>query len=1303
MNDARDGDARRDMPDDSMLTHTGVGPLDRSSDSAVNMGGSEGGHGVPADDGNGPHSPPKMRRQMGPAGGQPSLAAAATEGETEGDDQDRESGSILNTTAVASSIRGTRFLSEGGDSTSAVDPSALAKASAGSSAEDGSELDAEGDDIGEDDNVMELSAENLERISPAKPMGGLLQNEKDDDKSSDANSAANSMTSHMGSDVGMRKLRLDEVNAMEVMEEEDEEDEEQSQRGESSALKLPENADRIDLSLPVLLPGASQTSNRKPGPRQKAPPSNSAKASAAIHHIGTGLSKSIGGRIAPSSPRVNLSPRANAATVPLTGILRSPTRTAPPTLSPFRRTSPTKSPSSQPPLSPSPRVRASVSFEESPPASPSVGRHLYASQKRYAHKRSKSLDNDPMVGIASRLPARRSLAPAASSRVSRSPGQYSPISYGGISVASAGGAFRQGGPAQYVRHQRPTGSIERPSPTTHISPAAPQRVEVEREDAVDLLTCLVQRSIAFQKTADSKDDDLYPSKSGEEEQGTSVTKGKKALRGSPRGTSISGLEEAIGALRRISETYEARQGSSEDNSSADQGAPGHDSRMKVIDGLLQSHTYAVEQSTMATSAAAWLKSIGRSDSGSPDADTLYSYSDSDSEEDDADGRHNKDDNGPVAKVDNIALRARLHTAESEIALKIEQIQRLDEELAKCKEEIGRVKSTTSRAEAVFTSPNRSIFDVDEDGEGSSTDEDSWIGDTSYETERNLKDVSAAMDKESENTKEIILLKVALEEANAKLLKVGFESNSSGPSDKKKASSSSSENQGAEEVPEGKMQDVKLVESINEKDEDEDTNAEEALSKPIPRAILSNPALEEDLENYKNAIRSSDLAKITLLKKELKAVKSKAVVDQEGRSFNARVLNEENFVTEWEVFSPLPPPPEHALRSPIVYELLSSWTSDRAMQESLLTWAERILEGEDPSTVPPLKISSLDHRLRDGFTLHILPLLLRRSDIHVEATTRAHRRTSYDMAVTVSKAGTIRDGRLAFGAESGATSPSSQRHPSSKHLMAYRANQTGQVADEGIEDNPELQQHVRNRVSAFLRGGTQSNNMNSSVDGGASTNASDVTNRISNLASTKLPGTPKDRFDLPPRPFHGPPRSSLRGDEVSVLTHDTRAGVHQSQQPQGGLMGRALGMFGRNPESPRLGGDAHSPPRYITQHDRPSSGAPQMPSLSAVAEGGAMASSPQMDEEYHRVVSAPPGKIGMTFVQYRGHAMVSDVVPESPLNGWVFPSDIVIAVDEVPVSGLRVREIVELLKIRKDRQRALRVISSHAMQQSTSAM
>lgn len=63
-------------------------------------------------------------------------------------------------------------------------------------------------------------------------------------------------------------------------------------------------------------------------------------------------------------------------------------------------------------------------------------------------------------------------------------------------------------------------------------------------------------------------------------------------------------------------------------------------------------------------------------------------------------------------------------------------------------------------------------------------------------------------------------------------------------------------------------------------------------------------------------------------------------------------------------------------------------------------------------------------------------------------------------------------------------------------------------------------------------------------------------------------------------------------------------------------------------------------------------------------------------------------------------MVSDVAATSPLYGWVFPSDILIAIDEVPVSGMRVRDIVKLLTTRNQRQRALRVISSHAMNEFT---
>jgi C-terminal processing protease CtpA/Prc len=89
---------------------------------------------------------------------------------------------------------------------------------------------------------------------------------------------------------------------------------------------------------------------------------------------------------------------------------------------------------------------------------------------------------------------------------------------------------------------------------------------------------------------------------------------------------------------------------------------------------------------------------------------------------------------------------------------------------------------------------------------------------------------------------------------------------------------------------------------------------------------------------------------------------------------------------------------------------------------------------------------------------------------------------------------------------------------------------------------------------------------------------------------------------------------------------------------------------------------------------------------------------QNQQPYHRVVAAPPGRLGITFVEYKGHAMVSDVLPpdQSPLAGWVFPGDILVAVDEVPVTGMAVREVIQVLRDRGNRQRALRVISSHEM-------
>ena len=49
-------------------------------------------------------------------------------------------------------------------------------------------------------------------------------------------------------------------------------------------------------------------------------------------------------------------------------------------------------------------------------------------------------------------------------------------------------------------------------------------------------------------------------------------------------------------------------------------------------------------------------------------------------------------------------------------------------------------------------------------------------------------------------------------------------------------------------------------------------------------------------------------------------------------------------------------------------------------------------------------------------------------------------------------------------------------------------------------------------------------------------------------------------------------------------------------------------------------------------------------------------------------------------------MISNVNSASPLAGYVHPSDILIAIDDIPVSGLRTREIVKLLTEKKDHRR-----------------
>jgi C-terminal processing protease CtpA/Prc len=234
---------------------------------------------------------------------------------------------------------------------------------------------------------------------------------------------------------------------------------------------------------------------------------------------------------------------------------------------------------------------------------------------------------------------------------------------------------------------------------------------------------------------------------------------------------------------------------------------------------------------------------------------------------------------------------------------------------------------------------------------------------------------------------------------------------------------------------------------------------------------------------------------------------------------------------------------------------------------LLKWIEQILETDDE--VPPLTLSGLDHRVRDGFCLHILPLLLRKPDIHVNVQTRLQRRTTYDLAVTVEPTNTILDDSAAS-----TTVSSNLIEPSAR--LSYDEFAEPNIKSPDDEEEREMTGSWTSNISGALWG--------------------------------------------------------------SLKTASTR----------------------RKPANA------------------------------------------DVEEPYHRVVSAPAGRIGVTFVEYRGHCMVSDVAIDSPLLHWVYPSDVLIAIDEVPVSGMRVRDIIKVLKDRSEKPRALRVVSSHSMSTLTAA-
>jgi hypothetical protein len=486
--------------------------------------------------------------------------------------------------------------------------------------------------------------------------------------------------------------------------------------------------------------------------------------------------------------------------------------------------------------------------------------------------------------------------------------------------------------------------------------------------------------------------------------------------------------------------------------------------------------------------------------------------------------------------------------------------------------------------------------------------------------------------------------------------------------------------------------MRIAEDI-ENSTDEPMLSEFETAASLDKIRLDDPCLEKELDEYRAAIIESVSGKgVADVAQDMSKSCDSEFTEQ--KMISVRMLDAENFITEWDSVSPLPPPPDHGLHSPIVDTILSKWTDDQKTQSALVTWAESILEGSSPDNVPPLKIAGLDYQLKEGFIMHIFPLLLRRKDIHLQVTSRATRTTSYDIAVSISSS---LDGshQTPVCESNGSIGPSKIIQPSLRdnkhHLMAFRATCNGSTKE---NDNSQLSKYAqRHGYPDILRSGSNAGSCFTAATTPISnrtptkySNSSHAKTSDNNIVETSI------EFPVEPQlPIMAGASPSLV-DDLSVGSSFDDEEIREGQDRHNGIINSIGGAFGllsrkKTPissnRSPHVkstcNGNNDSPPQMILT--------PQRQMTKNIDD---------YDHPYHRLVSAPPGKIGLTFIEHRGHCMVSNVSGSSPLAGWVHPSDILIAIDDTPVSGLRTREIVNILTAKKERRRDLRMISSHDM-------
>jgi hypothetical protein len=269
----------------------------------------------------------------------------------------------------------------------------------------------------------------------------------------------------------------------------------------------------------------------------------------------------------------------------------------------------------------------------------------------------------------------------------------------------------------------------------------PQRIEIEREDALDILACLVERGIADWNTAPSiswsqhekrhskVEEDIVENKDADNDiksdNANKTDKKKGSACPSPPSSEIMNTEKE----EKSEDTTVSRANGDRDNFPSDsilftmmdefrkwsldqvgqsdqnEGCAierDHTQRMAVMEELVKSHAYALEMKRAAVSASTWLKSIGRGHAGND-------YIDANSGQNDASNVTTtgaKSEGGQTSgereaaipggegseKMELLTLKAMLHSAQMELVETKQSNLALNEELSKCRAEIGRIKS-----------------------------------------------------------------------------------------------------------------------------------------------------------------------------------------------------------------------------------------------------------------------------------------------------------------------------------------------------------------------------------------------------------------------------------------------------------------------------------------------------------------------------------------------------------------------------------------------------------------------------------